>query len=45
MAKHNGHYLARGGKIIAERYKLDLPNYGEFDEKRVFAAGPLRSIR
>src|SRR5690606_40270904 len=26
--------------IFAERYKLDLPNYGEFDEKRVFQAGP-----
>jgi NAD+ synthase len=23
------------------RYKSDLPNYGVFDEKRVFAAGPL----
>ena len=27
-------------KVVAERYKLDLPNYGEFDEKRVFQAGP-----
>ena len=26
--------------MIAERFKVDLPNYGEFDEKRVFQAGP-----
>ena len=32
--------MADGGKIIAERFKVDLPNYGEFDEKRVFQAGP-----
>jgi NAD+ synthase len=37
---HNSVVVADGGKIIAERYKLDLPNYGEFDEKRVFQAGP-----
>jgi len=37
---HNSIIVADGGKIIAERYKLDLPNYGEFDEKRVFQAGP-----
>ena len=37
---HNSVIVADGGKIIAERYKLDLPNYGEFDEKRVFQAGP-----
>lgn len=30
-----------GGKIIAVRDKVDLPNYGEFDEKRVFDAGPM----
>lgn len=29
------------GKIIAERHKVDLPNYGEFDEKRVFSAGDI----
>ncbi|AQS41486.1 MAG: NAD synthetase [Candidatus Tokpelaia hoelldobleri] len=27
------------GKIIAERYKIDLPNYDEFDERRVFVSG------
>lgn len=37
---HNSIIFADGGKVIAERYKLDLPNYGEFDEKRVFQAGP-----
>jgi NAD+ synthase len=29
------------GGITAVRYKHDLPNYAVFDEKRVFAAGPL----
>jgi len=37
---HNAVVVADGGKIIAERFKLDLPNYGEFDEKRVFQPGP-----
>ena len=37
---HNSVIVADGGKVIAERFKLDLPNYGEFDEKRVFQAGP-----
>ncbi|MGB7257271.1 MAG: NAD+ synthase [Pseudolabrys sp.] len=30
-----------GGSITALRFKVDLPNYGVFDEKRVFARGPL----
>ena len=30
-----------GGKIEAVRLKHDLPNYGVFDEKRVFQAGPM----
>ena len=37
---HNAVMVLDGGKVIAERYKLDLPNYGEFDEKRVFQPGP-----
>ncbi|MGI6853444.1 NAD+ synthase [Mesorhizobium sp. 1B3] len=37
---HNSIVVADGGKILAERFKVDLPNYGEFDEKRVFVAGP-----
>jgi NAD+ synthase len=30
------------GEIIGKRYKVDLPNYGVFDDKRVFAPGPLQ---
>ena len=37
---HNGVMVLDGGTVIAERLKIDLPNYGEFDEKRVFQAGP-----
>ena len=37
---HNAIIVADGGKIVAERFKVDLPNYGEFDEKRVFQPGP-----
>jgi NAD+ synthase len=36
---HNSIVFADSGRIIAERYKIDLPNYGEFDEKRVFQPG------
>ena len=38
---HNAALLLDGGRIAAVRLKHDLPNYGVFDEKRVFAAGPL----
>ncbi|MFC5585911.1 NAD+ synthase [Nitratireductor kimnyeongensis] len=37
---HNAVMVVDGGEVIAERFKLDLPNYGEFDEKRVFQPGP-----
>ena len=37
---HNSVVVADAGRAIAERHKLDLPNYGEFDEKRVFQPGP-----
>ena len=30
-----------GGRIAALRFKVDLPNYGVFDEKRVFKSGPM----
>jgi len=30
-----------GGKLVAWRDKVDLPNYGEFDEKRVFDVGAM----
>ena len=38
---YNAVVLIDGGRIAAVRYKVDLPNYGVFDEKRVFDAGPL----
>jgi NAD+ synthase len=40
-AIYNAAVLLADGKIAAVRFKHDLPNYGVFDEKRVFAAGPL----
>lgn len=33
--------LLDGGAIVAIRQKRELPNYGTFDEKRLFAPGPL----
>ncbi len=38
---YNAALLLDAGRIAAVRLKHDLPNYGVFDEKRVFAAGPL----
>ncbi|MEQ1695862.1 MAG: NAD+ synthase [Hyphomicrobiaceae bacterium] len=38
---YNAVALLDDGKIAAVRTKVDLPNYGVFDEKRVFTAGPL----
>ena len=38
---HNAVLLLDQGSIAAVRYKYDLPNYGVFDEKRVFAQGPM----
>lgn len=38
---YNAAALLDGGRIAAVTRKHDLPNYGVFDEKRVFAAGPL----
>jgi NAD+ synthase len=38
---YNAYLLLHAGRIEALRYKVDLPNYGVFDEKRVFAAGPM----
>ena len=38
---HNAYALLDGGAIQAVRFKVDLPNYGVFDEKRVFVPGPL----
>src|SRR5262245_28787205 len=38
---YNAVALLDRGRIEAVRYKSNLPNYGVFDEKRVFAAGPM----
>jgi NAD+ synthase len=38
---YNAYALLSGGRIEAIRFKVDLPNYGVFDEKRVFVPGPL----
>jgi NAD+ synthase len=38
---HNAVALLDGGLIAALRFKVDLPNYGVFDEKRVFVPGPM----
>ena len=38
---YNAVALLDGGRIQATTLKVDLPNYGVFDEKRVFAAGPM----
>jgi len=37
----NAVLLLEGGRIAGATRKVDLPNYGVFDEKRVFAAGPI----
>jgi NAD+ synthase len=37
---HNAMALLANGRIEALRFKYDLPNYGVFDEKRVFQPGP-----
>jgi NAD+ synthase len=39
--RHNAALLIDQGKIVDVRAKHDLPNYGVFDEKRVFEAGPM----
>ncbi len=38
---HNAMFLLDGGSITGITRKHDLPNYGTFDEKRVFSPGPL----
>jgi NAD+ synthase len=37
---YNACALLDGGRIAALRFKCNLPNYGVFDEKRLFARGP-----
>ena len=38
---YNAVCLLANGRIAGVRFKVDLPNYGVFDEKRVFAVGPM----
>ncbi|AHC73313.1 glutamine-dependent NAD(+) synthase [Candidatus Endolissoclinum faulkneri L5] len=40
---YNAVLLLDKGKLQAVRYKVNLPNYGVFDEKRVFNSGPIPS--
>jgi NAD+ synthase len=37
---YNAAYLLDAGRVVARRAKHELPNYGVFDDKRVFDAGP-----
>ncbi len=37
---YNAAVLLEGGRVASMRFKHELPNYGVFDEKRVFTAGP-----
>src|SRR5215831_17687316 len=37
---YNAVALVEGGRVAALRFKVDLPNYGVFDEKRVFVPSP-----
>jgi NAD+ synthase len=38
---YNAVLLLDGGKVAGHTYKVDLPNYGVFDEKRLFEPGPM----
>ncbi|HVL71058.1 MAG TPA: NAD+ synthase [Beijerinckiaceae bacterium] len=38
---YNAYALLDAGAVAAVRFKVDLPNYGVFDEKRVFDPGAL----
>ena len=38
---YNAFAALDSGRIVGVRFKVDLPNYGVFDEKRVFDAGPM----
>jgi NAD+ synthase len=40
-ALYNSVALLDGGRVQAVRHKVELPNYGVFDEKRVFDSGPM----
>ncbi len=38
---YNAVLLLDGGEVAAVRFKWNLPNYGVFDEKRIFDQGPM----
>ena len=38
---YNVFVLAEGGRMLGRTLKHELPNYGVFDEKRIFVPGPL----
>ncbi|MCH8347399.1 MAG: hypothetical protein IH901_02705 [Proteobacteria bacterium] len=38
---YNALYLLGEGKILHRQLKVHLPNYGVFDEKRIFSEGPM----
>jgi NAD+ synthase len=38
---YNAIILAHGGRVLGRTLKRELPNYGTFDEKRIFTPGPL----
>lgn len=38
---YNAMLLASSGRVLGRTLKRELPNYGTFDEKRIFAPGPL----
>lgn len=38
---YNAAVLLDAGKVAGVRFKVELPNYGVFDEKRVFDPGPM----
>jgi NAD+ synthase len=40
-ANYNAFVLADGGRLLGRTLKRELPNYGTFDEKRIFVPGPL----
>ena len=40
-ATYNAVVLANEGKALARTLKHELPNYGTFDEKRIFTPGPM----
>jgi len=40
-ATYNVMILANGGRVLGRTIKRELPNYGTFDEKRIFTSGPL----